>query len=140
MTDTLPTKIPSTIFSCSAKGDYIRPKILKNCIVCLGLTRVGKSTLFNWICGKQLIGRRVYGRVVYENIDPDGATISASALSETLIPNIYKISDELCYIDTAGFKDKRNHVGVFGVCYMLKMLFEAGTNFKFLIVVSKDHI
>jgi len=140
MTDIVTELIKQSIFSCSAKGDYIRPKILANCIVCLGLTRVGKSTLHNWICGKQLIGKRVFGKVVYENIDSDGAKISASAISETMIPNIYKISDDLCYIDTAGFKDKRNHVGVFGVCYMLKMLFEAGTNFKFLIVVSKDHI
>lgn len=30
-------------------------------------------------------------------------------------------------------------MGVFAVSYMLKMLFEAGTNFMFLIVISNDH-
>jgi hypothetical protein len=66
--------------------------------------------------------------------------LSASALSKTLIPNIIKKTEDLCFIDTAGFKDKRNHIGVFSVAYMLKMIFETGKNFKFIIVVSVDQL
>jgi hypothetical protein len=43
-------------------------------------------------------------------------------------------------IDTAGFKDKRNHIGVFSVNYMLKLIFQTGKEFKFILVISVDHI
>jgi hypothetical protein len=43
-------------------------------------------------------------------------------------------------IDTAGFKDKRSHVGVFSVNCMLNFIFEKGQNYKFVLVVSRDQL
>jgi hypothetical protein len=57
-------------------------------------------------------------------------------MSVTLVPNIYKIDNNVSLADMAGYVDKRNHVGVIGVSYMLKACFEKGKNFKFLIVFS----
>jgi ribosome biogenesis GTPase A len=81
------------LFATLAIGDLIEVSILKRCIVFIGLTRVGKSTVFNWFTGRQIIGKRSFGRLVYENLDSSGAAVSASALSKTLIPNVYKVND-----------------------------------------------
>jgi len=49
--------------------------------------------------------------------------MSANITSKTLIYNIVKVKEQTCMIDTAGFKDKRNYVGVFSVNCMIKMIF-----------------
>jgi hypothetical protein len=40
------------LYATLAKGDLRQASILENCVVLLGLTRVGKSTAFNWLSGK----------------------------------------------------------------------------------------
>jgi ribosome biogenesis GTPase A len=131
------------LYDTLAKGDLKKELILPKCIVCIGLTRVGKSTVFNYLNGKEMIGKRVFGKVVYEPLsaNSDGfAEVSASAISKTLIPNVLKINEDTCMIDTAGFRDKRNHIGVFSVNYMIKVIFEKGQLFSFILVISKDQI
>jgi hypothetical protein len=92
----------------------------------IGLTRVGKSTVFNWINNKPLVGREnEYGVVNYYLVnekDNQAAEVSDLQTSKTLIPNVYNV-DNVTRIDTAGFKDKRNHVGVFSVNCMLNFIF-----------------
>ena len=63
------------------------------------------------------------------------AEVSDRPISKTLIPNIEHLPEGGCLIDPAGFRDKRNHVGVFTVNYMLKLIFEKGKSFQYLIVV-----
>ena len=106
----------------------------------LGLTRVGKSTLFNWLTKKFLIGVKSFGKYLYESTDPTRAQMSANIASKTLIFNIADMSEGVSIIDTAGFKDKRNYIGVFSVNCMLKMLFESGKQFKFVLVMNKEQI
>ena len=48
--------------------------------------------------------------------------MSAQANSVTLIPKIGKISEQECIIDSAGFEDQRNYVGVFMVHEAAKVL------------------
>lgn len=50
------------------------------------------------------------------------ADVGHAPLSRTLIPNIDDISANTCIVDPAGFQDVRNHVGVYGVSYMLKII------------------
>lgn len=112
------------LYSAIAKGDLQSVRILEYCIVLIGLTRVGKSTVFNWINNRPLIGVRDRGKVFYDAVaNDDGAPMSASALSKTLIPNVVKYTDDTCIIDPAGFRDRRKHVGVFSVNCMIKMIF-----------------
>ena len=66
--------------------------------------------------------------------------MSANIASKTLIFNIADMSEGVSIIDTAGFKDKRNYIGVFSVNCMLKMLFESGKQFKFVLVMNKEQI
>jgi len=37
----------------------------------------------------------------------------------------------------AGYKDKRDYIGVMGVSYFLKAVFEAVKHVKFIIVISE---
>ena len=66
--------------------------------------------------------------------------MSPEANSKTLIANVKAINDTTCAIDAAGFRDRRNHVGVFCVNFMLKVIFEMGKNFKFIIVITKSQM
>ena len=61
----------------------------------VGLTRVGKSTTYNWILEKQMIGAGTKIRPYYTNAiaqDNETAAIKASILSETLSPNLVSYS------------------------------------------------
>jgi hypothetical protein len=40
----------------------------------------------------------------------------------------------------AGYKDKRNYIGVIGVSYFLKAVFERIKKVKFLIVIGEDRL
>lgn len=40
----------------------------------------------------------------------------------------------------AGYRDKRDYIGVLGVSYFLKAVFEKVTRVKFLIVISEDKL
>lgn len=55
----------------------------------------------------------------------------------TLIPNSADIDDEVTLVDMAGFGDTRNYVGVMGVSYFLKSVFEKAEEVKFLIVFNE---
>ena len=57
----------------------------------MGPTRVGKSTVYNWILDKQMIGAGTKIRPYYTNViahDADQAQIKESIISVTLCPNI----------------------------------------------------
>lgn len=60
-------KFKSISMDCTiAHGEIRTSSILAECIMLIGLTRVGKSTVFNWINNKGLIGRENdYGVVNY---------------------------------------------------------------------------
>ena len=93
------------------------------------MSRKGKSTLFNWMLGRNLIGYSdKEGEVPYYKLqveaDKDSAVVGNNYTSVTLVPNIYvDFEKDVSLIDMAGFQDKRNYVGVIGVSYFLKEVF-----------------
>ena len=71
----------------------------------------------------------------YVNSTEDGAEQGNFYSSVTLAPNIHvDYQDDISLIDMAGYEDTRNYVGVIGVSYFLKALFEQVREVKFLIV------
>lgn len=54
----------------------------------------------------------------------------------TLIPNSAELDDEISLVDMAGYGDTRNYIGVMGVSYFLKSVFEKVKEVKFLIVFN----
>ena len=129
-------------FEAMSKGYGAAEKIKDNCIVLVGLSRVGKSTVHNWLRGVPLVGRlNEFGVLHYDAVsNNDIAEMSPEANSKTLIANVRVTDENTCIIDTAGFRDRRNHIGVFCVNFMLKVIFEKGKNFKFIIVISRSQI
>jgi hypothetical protein len=59
--------------------------------------------------------------------------------SVTLIPNSSDIDSETSLVDMAGFGDTRNYIGVMGVSYFLKSVFEKAEQVKFLIVFNEHN-
>lgn len=43
-------------------------------------------------------------------------------------------------VDMAGYRDKRDYIGVLGVSYFLKAVFERVRRVKFLVVLSEDKL
>ncbi len=68
-------------------ADIKTRRLKKRCIVFVGLTRVGKSTCYNWVSRKVLRGVDEDGRVIYKLVSEDGAPIAAGQLSVTLVFN-----------------------------------------------------
>jgi hypothetical protein len=59
--------------------------------------------------------------------------------SVTLIPNIADLNKETSLVDMAGYFDSRNYIGVMGVSYFLKSVFEQVNKVKFLIVFNEHN-
>ena len=67
--------------------------------------------------------------------DETAAKVGNSYASVTLAPNVHlEYEKDLSLIDMAGYEDTRNFIGVIGVSYFLKALFEQVREAKFVIV------
>ena len=57
----------------------------------------------------------------------------------TLAPNVFvEFTEDTSLIDMAGYEDSRDYIGVIGVSYFLKALFEKVRKVKFVIVFSEQ--
>ena len=78
----------------------------------MGLTRVGKSTTFNWILNKPMIGKGKLNSsyVLVNSEDIGSAKIAKSYKSVTLAPNVHVdyVPGKVSLIDMAGYSDSRN--------------------------------
>lgn len=76
----------------------------------------------------------------YETVVTDLTTaeLGNTFTSVTLCPNIVELDREgkITLMDMAGYRDKRNYIGVLGVSYFLKAVFERVKRVKFLIVID----
>lgn len=76
----------------------------------------------------------------YETVVSDLTTaeLGNTFTSVTLCPNIVELDREgkITLMDMAGYRDKRNYIGVLGVSYFLKAVFERVKRVKFLIVID----
>lgn len=106
----------------------------------VGLTRVGKSTTFNWILNKTMIGKgNLNSYYVSANPeDREAAKLGNSYASVTLAPNVHvDYTPNMSLFDMAGYEDTRDYIGVLGVSYFLKALFEKVRKVRFLIVIDE---
>jgi len=70
--------------------------------------------------------------------DATAAKIACSFASVTLAPNIHiDYEPDISLIDMAGYEDTRDFIGVIGVSYFLKALFEQVREAKFIIVFDE---
>jgi hypothetical protein len=72
MEDSEEDEVTYSLFDTIARGRAKSELILPDCMLLLGRTRAGKSTLFNWINGKPLIGRKdkfISKKVYYYPVD-----------------------------------------------------------------------
>lgn len=139
-------QVDQNLFQVLESGDSRIAKANSKGIFFLGLTRAGKSTVFNWILQKPMKGvaKGKHSRsVVYELINPQEegvAELGSSFTSVTLAPNVFPNYDntkETTLIDMAGYGDSRNYVGVIGVSYFLRAVFSKVRKAKFVIVFNE---
>ena len=97
-------------------------KLLSKSILIVGLTKAGKSTLFNYILHNKLIGVRGEDGVTTYEVSVKNADVAPAnngIESVTTIPNITTVG-QLSLTDMPGYMDTRLYVKVIGVSYVLK--------------------
>lgn len=100
---------PLTLSGCLLQEEIIASKLRDDCILIIGDSRVGKSTLFNHLVGVPLKGvLDKHEDVILVPQHTEGVETSSTFKSVTLLPNIKTIdvnnkTFDLC--DTAGFSD-----------------------------------
>jgi predicted GTPase len=119
----------TNLYRVLERGDRQVDAAHPKAILLVGLTRAGKSTTFNWTLGKHLIGVGDEVEAHYENVinqDVETAELGDTFTSVTLCPNVVEFNKErgITLIDMAGYRDKRDFIGVLGVSYFLKAVFE----------------
>lgn len=106
----------------------------------IGLSRIGKSTLYNFINNVQLVGNKEKGKakVVYvpRVTNTQTAEANSGASSVTLLPNMTDKGD-YTLMDMPGYLDKRNYNAVVGVSYVLKAAFEKVKECQFVLVLTQ---
>ena len=131
----------NSLFATLERGDRNISTSHDEAIVMVGLSRAGKSTAFNWMLKTPMLGKGSLSSE-YVNIvsgDPTAAKTGKSFKSVTLTPNVYRdFIPNVSLVDMAGFEDSRDFVGVIGVSYFVKALFEKVRRVKFVIVFSES--
>lgn len=130
------------------KGERTLKELPSHNIAIIGDSRIGKSTLFNYLNGVRLEAKvnDEDGDYVLAKVSQNegGADTAKQYDSVTLIPNVERLEfmgDTLGLIDTAGFEDAgRGYVGVFGVSFLLHELLERSKSIKFIFVLSQSAI
>lgn len=84
----------SNLYRVLERGDRHIDHSHSTALLLVGLTRAGKSTTFNWILGKGLIGVGDEIEAHYENAvnhDPESAELGDTFTSVTLCPNVVEL-------------------------------------------------
>lgn len=110
----------------------------KDIVVFLGNTGAGKSTLINYLSGKQLKVDK--HRIVLEDPnDPSAMAIGSGPNSATFLPALIQ-TDNLLLCDLPGFKDTRGTAqNLISACF-IKRIIENASSVKFVFVAGIDQI
>lgn len=122
-------------FSSKVEGEEV--------VFLIGNTQAGKSTVFSYLLGKNLIiddkqQNGLESKLIAENASD--AIIGTGEKSCTFGPNIEKIEDKqppLVLCDLPGFIDSRSAMEAFKTAYMTKVCIERAKKRKFIFVVSE---
>jgi GTP-binding protein EngB required for normal cell division len=116
--------------------------VKKKAIVLVGLSRVGKSTSYNWILRHPLLAAKEGAKICYnpQSIRTDTAEVKSGFKSCTMVPNIVTLDKDTSLIDMPGFGDARDYVGTLAVSYSLKAIFEAVDEIRFVVVISESYL
>lgn len=80
----------------------------------------------------------------YKTVIDDASTaeLGDTFTSVTLSPNVVELDpvEKITLMDMAGYQDKRDYIGVLGVSYFLKAVFERVKEVKFLIVIDEQKL
>ena len=88
------------------RGDRKIKKAHRKAIILVGLTRAGKSTTFNWILKRPMIGKGKLNSYYINVVEADdsAARVGDSYASVTLAPNIHiDYEPDVSLIDMAGY-------------------------------------
>jgi hypothetical protein len=87
-----------------------------------------------------MVGKGDEASAYYETVVTDLSTaeLGNTFTSVTLCPNVVELDrdEKITVMDMAGYRDKRDYIGVLGVSYFLKAVFERVRRVKFLIVID----
>ena len=87
-----------------------------------------------------MVGKGDAVSAYYETVVTDLTTaeLGNTFTSVTLCPNVVELDhdEKITVMDMAGYRDKRDYIGVLGVSYFLKAVFERVKRVKFLIVID----
>lgn len=118
-------------------------EVREEAIFLVGITRVGKSTLYNYLKGVTLVPKYEEGEYIYESAYEKVAETKGGFDSVTLIANISKscrlneVRYQVGLCDMAGFSDHgRSYLGVYMVSYMLRECFNQAKKMKFILVIE----
>jgi len=119
--------------------DIINSSINKDIVVLLGKTGAGKSTLVNFLAGKEL-KVDTHDNIVLKNTHDDSAMkIGVTASSETILPKFINTDDLLLY-DLPGFGETRGTaLSLVEACF-IKNIIENARAVRFVFVAGQDDI
>jgi predicted GTPase len=110
----------------------------KNIVAVLGKTGSGKSTLINFLAGKELKSHRS-DLILSDSADPEAMQIGTGKESETYLPKSIQVGDLLFY-DFPGFGDTRGACfSLLNACY-IKNILEKASSVRVVFVGSFDEI
>lgn len=110
----------------------------KDIVVFLGNTGAGKSTLINYLSGKELAVDE-FGNIVQNSFDPSAMVIGNSDGSETFLPRFVEANGFLFY-DLPGFRDTRGTArNLVNACF-IKAILENARSARLVFVAGLGEV
>lgn len=125
-----------------SKCDKVLPKNANRTVVFLGNTGAGKSTVFNILCGNELIviENQYDGSLNFDLKYPnDSNKIGNSATSCTSLPSFKKVG-LTTFIDTPGLEDNNGIAQQIINIFYIKKVFSVSSKVKIMLVFDYDSI
>lgn len=132
--------LEQTVLSEIAKHrDLLNASSGKNVTVFLGTTGSGKSTVINWLGGKQLMANSVNDVVLANPDDPDTMAIGIGAESQTRYPRQMSVCDTV-FFDLPGFGDTGTTARHLVNAAFIKQIITQAASIRLVCVAGQDEM